>query len=606
MAGRLHPFLPFGNGESATSYVSRLARFHGIVSALSFCTDMGLVFQKFADGEHGALSALAGLSGAPIAALLRGSLRRGDDGWRLNGERLTKPSLRRDRLHVCPKCLAADIGGQARPDVAVYGRAIWLVAHIRACPVHGVPLIEVANTLGARTHDFAAIVGPVAVVIADADAGDILPASAMEDYLVGRLSGAPRENPWLDALDFFAAAKTCEMVGAVALHGRTPNLKLLTEAQWREAGAAGFAIASGGEVSIRDFLRDLQATYAYTRSATEGPQAQFGRLYQWLAFGARDAAFDPVRDLMRRHILETMPVGPGDEIFGRQVERRVLHSVRSASLEFGVHPKRLRKLLAAKGLVADDHVTQPDDRVLFDIESASVVLQAAAGMSLKEVETYLNAGRVQAKLLVGGGFIRPVVAAGAPGIGENAFAKADLDAFLASLFADAVPVAAPDGAACDIPKAAKKANCSAAEIVRLILDRRLAWVGRLVGVAGYMSVLVDFEEIRRHVRGPALAGLTAQMVQQALRTTHKVVKALIGAGFLPRTRFVNPSNRCPVDLVSRADFEAFRAEYATLFELAEARGVHHLVLKAALAAKGVRPVVEMVGCGATFYMRTDL
>jgi hypothetical protein len=61
-----------------------------------------------------------------------------------------------------------------------------------------------------------------------------------------------------------------------------------------------------------------------------------------------------------------------------------------------------------------------------------------------------------------------------------------------------------------------------------------------------------------------------------------------------------------VDLVSRADFDAFKAEFATLFELAEERGVHHLVLKAALEAKGVRPVTDMEAFGATFYRRTEV
>lgn len=75
---------------------------------------------------------------------------------------------------------------------------------------------------------------------------------------------------------------------------------------------------------------------------------------------------------------------------------------------------------------------------------------------------------------------------------------------------------------------------------------------------------------------------------------------------MPRTRFANPSNRCPVDMISRADFDAFRAEYATLFELAEQRGLHHLMLKAALEAEGVRPQPGMEGLGATFYRRSEV
>ena len=87
-------------------------------------------------------------------------------------------------------------------------------------------------------------------------------------------------------------------------------------------------------------------------------------------------AFDPVRDLMRAHILETTPVGPGAEVLGRPVERRILHSVHSASLETGAHPKRLRKLLAAAGLLSAGHEAEPNDRVLFGAEPARRVLEA--------------------------------------------------------------------------------------------------------------------------------------------------------------------------------------------------------------------------------------
>jgi hypothetical protein len=49
----------------------------------------------------------------------------------------------------------------------------------------------------------------------------------------------------------------------------------------------------------------------------------------------------------------SFPVGPGDVLFGKPVEGRTLHSVRTLSVETGLHPKRLRAagtLSAADGL----------------------------------------------------------------------------------------------------------------------------------------------------------------------------------------------------------------------------------------------------------------
>ena len=42
-------------------------------------------------------------------------------------------------------------------------------------------------------------------------------------------------------------------------------------------------------------------------------------------------------------------MGPTSAYLGKPVERRVLHSIRTLSIETKLHPKRLRKLLAASG-----------------------------------------------------------------------------------------------------------------------------------------------------------------------------------------------------------------------------------------------------------------
>src|SRR3546814_5063239 len=65
------------------------------------------------------------------------------------------------------------------------------------------------------------------------------------------------------------------------------------------------------------------------------------------------SAYDPVREVIRQHIIETMPVGPSDHIFSIPVEARRVHSIRSAAQEAGAHPKRLRKLLHAAGYIRE-------------------------------------------------------------------------------------------------------------------------------------------------------------------------------------------------------------------------------------------------------------
>jgi hypothetical protein len=84
--------------------------------------------------------------------------------------------------------------------------------------------------------------------------------------------------------------------------------------------------------SVVRVLEYLRSTYPYSRSGNEGPQAVFGRIYQVLEFGREDKAFDPLRDLVGNFIRTRYPVGPGDVVFGKPVERRTrIRSGRSRS-----------------------------------------------------------------------------------------------------------------------------------------------------------------------------------------------------------------------------------------------------------------------------------
>jgi hypothetical protein len=613
MTSRLNPTLALGAGESPTSFVSRLARLHMTATARVFATDMGFTFQAVADGDRDALNAVARLAGADPAILIANAIERLPDlSFRLRGQSLAKSSLRRDQLYVCPLCCRDDAATAARrPDTAVYGRTVWLLDSIRTCAQHRVALVRAgAPTLGNQSHDFSLLVSNTIVdIIRQADHAPRREPSALERYLLARLDGAIGQSPWLDALEFFVAARTVEMIGAVATRGRKPKIGAMSDDDWRNAADAGFKIAAGGEPTIRAWLAGLQESYPYSGSATEGPQAQFGGFFTWLAFGAPDARYNPVRDLVRRHIIETLPVGRDDIILGKPVERRVLHSVHTASTELGVHPKRLRKILAARGVLQANHDELSNHAATFSADGAQELLvKIQSAKTLRDVETYLNAGRVQARLLMEQGFIVPFASTEERGQGgiDHAFAKADLDNFLARLLDGAIEVETPQPPGYSIQDAAKRANCGAGEIIQLILDKKLRWVGRRAGVDGYAAVLIDADEIKRHVRGPALDGLTAEMMHLEMHTATRVVNALIWAGYLPTQRVTNPLNRCPVDITSRADFDVFRQTYVTLFDLARELGVHFNVLKVWLREQGIKPALDKETFGATFYRRADI
>jgi hypothetical protein len=607
---KLSPTLTHAPGESPQSLVSRLARLHQIESASQFCRDMGLTFQQVIDGNPETLAAIAMLSGNDVGRLQYEALQRRDDEFSFRGERLLRHSLRRARLHVCPSCMLDDIrsSGGARSN-AVVGRTTWLLEPITTCREHGLELFELqTNAVAQRVHDFARLVEPFLTDLPRM-AAEALPCDlpAHESYLLDRLDGQRGQCAMLDQLDWFAAGRLCVVLGAVALNGRNISLREIEGGKRRAAGHRGYEIALQGQGGIRALLQELQGSFCYSTSSNDGPKAIFGTLYEWLAFdGGADTAYEPIRCMVSSHIHQTMPVGPGDEVFGKPFPSRKLHSIRTASLEMGAHPKRLRKVLAQAKLIPSDHAAMNDHRVLFDAAASQSLLSTAQNaLSLADLESYMGATRSQARLLVDQGFIRPFVSPTAS-IRTSNFARAELDAFLDKLLEGEPPDANSGARLCPIDRASKRATCGQGEVLRLILDGKLASLRVKQGERRLSALLVDPDEVRAHVRGPDLDGLPSYKVAKLLGTSDRVVKSLTALGVLPIEKVINPLNRCPVEIVTHANLSVFRREYVTLFQLSAESGGHHLDVQNLLESKGIQPAFNPAEVGCRIYLRSHL
>jgi hypothetical protein len=605
---KLDPTVPFGAGEAPASFVSRLARRNGIRSVREFCSDLCLPFQRIVDGCRDALTRVAELTGMALEPLLHEAIRKQENSsFILRGESLVRQSLRRERILVCPACLNEDQRSSDLPrEVAPYGRTIWNIVHIRTCRIHSVPLLQIARAgHHSLNHDFAFLIQPsIASIERLADRGEPRPASGLECYLLDRLEGSSANRGWLDSLPLYAAARTCEMLGAVAVFGRQQNLKYLTDDDWFDAGAAGFKIAHGGEASINCFLNELRSTPRKHRHGTNGPQAWFGRFYQWLAFGAPDPAYDCVRDIIAQHLVENAPLVPEDKLFEKPVLRRKRHSIRTAFLETGLHPTRLRKILAATGHLPPDHSNLSDHEATFDAVATNDLLRRfRTALTHLELSSYLNAHRVQTKQLVDCGYIRPIIEGSADEIGWRCYAREDVDAFLQRLASDSVSVDRAPPGTFTISDAAKRTCCRTTEIVDLILSRQLKWVGRLSWYHGYNAILVQVSEIRAHVRGRELDGYTLSKVPNSLRVNAHAVNALVEKGILQTNIQRHPVNRSPRRIVTAQELERFRRTYITLFEAAGILEMHHLALKRTLRDLGIKPALDPIEFHASFYKR---
>jgi hypothetical protein len=599
--------IPLGDTETPRSFASRLGAANGLDGRV-FCSDWELKFQDALDGDKKTIAAIAELGGVDATTLmLHAFVRQNAQHYEHRGQMLTRSTLRLVRVFICPACALEDIAAlpHLKPYLAVHGRSPWVIDVIKTCPDHNRGLVNITAATPHVSPEFVphvrAAVPKLATLLADTPSR--VP-SGFETYVLKRLEGRSQFE-LLDDLPLYAALRTCEMLGAVALFGPRPPLKTLRDDQLLLANALGFDIAKGGQVPIRSFLDELLLAVG-TRDRKDGPSVVLGGLYWWLTRSIGDTAYDPIRKIVSGHIRENFPLAAGSSIFGETIPSRTLHSIRTLSLETGQHPKKLRKALRASEIVRDDQTGRSDHNVVFDAAAgSSVARDVKSCLALPAVQDYLNAPRVQADLLIKHGFIKPHLSRAQFGAREE-YAIQDLDKFLDRLTRHALVVHTPASRQVTIPQAAKLACCSAADIVRLILENELPWVGRLRKDRGYLSVVVNIDDVKRAMRGPDHGGVSLRQVAQRLCTNDRVVTALITQKHLATFTAKNPVNRCMQTLVTPKELERFLKTYVSLHVLAKERKQFGAAVKKDLEAAGTRPAFDLKKVFARFYRRSDL
>lgn len=141
---------------------------------------------------------------------------------------------------------------------------------------------------------------------------------------------------------------------------------------------------------------------------------------------------------------------------------------------------------------------------------------------------------------------------------------------------------------------------------RAINHAALAKVGIDHSARGFLSILVDVDEVKSLVRGQEHGGLSLRDVQRRMQWSTKVLSALIEQGLLPSTVALNPVNRCPQRIVTSADLEAFDRTFVSITTLSKELRSQNRKLKALLTAAGIDPDPAFEHVPATFYRRAEI
>ena len=153
----LLPVLPILDGESLTSYITRIARFHFGTDPFGFLSFIELSRQKVMEPDDAVMARVADLSGQPVARLWR-STHKSVDARILEhrGERFHAEFFNRQQTSFCPACLLEDrqVHGQR------VGRVDWRFESVRTCRRHGVPLVRRKNVSYGERFQFMDKVAP--------------------------------------------------------------------------------------------------------------------------------------------------------------------------------------------------------------------------------------------------------------------------------------------------------------------------------------------------------------------------------------------------------------------------------------------------------------
>lgn len=600
----LYPSLTMRAGEALPSFVSRLSLLHRSQSAHVFSLDLGFRYRDIIDGESTALSRLASVTGVPLSDLTQNAVVRHEDHYSYRGEKFIKSSLRRRRALFCPCCLTEDLGSMASPWHAS-GRTSWMFHHTRVCLRHRVRLMEISPPGKIPEHDFPRrFMRELSADPRLLQRVEECAPTELEIYLDNRLEG--KAGPaWLDGLPFYAAWKACEIIGMVAMRGRHAA-RTNTDEDWRKAGVAGFTITKEGPLGVENFLGGLWSRTSTVKRGYHKANAAFGTFYLWLYASRDNPDLDGVREPLLNFMVKTAPVGPEDLLFEKPyVSERQTHSILTAHRATGIAPHRLRRVLSAAGIIGDAD-SLSDNAVTFSATAAAPVLDVLLhAVTRTAAGALLGIDKSYARHLAESGIITPVPQHKEWDLREECYCVRTIEALRERLLVNATLISETTPAQLSIAEAAVKLNCLRSDIVKLVLNDQLRWVGRKLDYLGIGSLVVDLNEVGARVQFGSERDLTFWECVGALGAGPTAVHALIRNGILLSKRILTHPRRKPRLTVPMSSLRSFKEQYISLHDVTKFRGRAMYVVRRDLAKQGIEPALSAEIAGATFYLRSN-
>lgn len=537
----------------------------------------------------------------------------GDQIPTVAGERLMPGSVLATSVRVCPHCIAEDIAAFAGPVAArPWLRLEWIVNHVRVCRRHGNMLIEVVSSHPThRTFDFCRTMADQVIPELGRLASECAPGpgTGFCDWLLARFDGIRNTANWLDDVPLHAAVAFCEALGLSALHPSDTTRSRLTMPEWATAAEEGHRAVSQGPAAVTLLLDTVLERFRPPPRGSIGQEKVYGFLYIFLRRTMDDPAFEKFRQTVRDHAFATLPFKEGRNVLGVELGRRRVHTLRSAARDFARTDAGTLELLAGIDLAG----RKPDKRsgrtLRIPVANFELAAQASgARLNTKQVaeRTGFDTRLVDA---LADRRLPPVVPEdGRLGRARARFDEVEVDAFMTRLFRDAAHTECPSGRRMPVAKARNTTRGHAADILALILDGRLPWVGRIGDANRYEHLLIDVDEVVaiRQAGGSSVGLVATDAMALIPGVTREGIGRLARAGLIARTTEFRPGGMRTQHVLTREGVEAFAAEYVSVAELGDITGMHTKVVARRLHEAGVVEAVARDVALTRIYRRRDV
>lgn len=546
--------------EPAISFASRIAMKHRIADVSDLIRDLGINWPHFRNGRPTAICQFAETVGADADDLIHTTFAPRPEGrFGFRGHLLDRPMVNRRAVRVCPRCIMDD--HERGGTLARHSRSHWQLTQFRICPVHGIPIRMLSRRSTSRyAMDIARnIEENFADIQRIADAATPHP-NGFESWLMRRLYDETSDL-WFDRLPVSAAVQFCEKAGVALCFGPDTAPLGLDETQLARSTEAAFQRLTSATDGIQLLLSDI---WKKSQLGRTGYYAAFGNLWRWLDKVKTDNRYDQILDDVAGFVFDHQPVPAGTILLGRECKQRRYHTAKSAAEAYGLNTSRTYRLLHELADNRGSLAVKDVDRLLSTINSCLPRAKAAKhlGVSTDLFDRLRRLGHVRAA------FSTEKVA--------DLYDIGDLDKLRQAIFDQAQLVSQRRPNCSRVVDAAGAVSMLAEDILTLIIDGELEFVGQQIGRTKISDILVNRDELRDLLYGPEEpqpeTKLTIEQARKALHLNTETVAWFMREGYLPATQHWGERRRRHYHLLDKTDLNAFADKYVSLGALAaEAR-----------------------------------